>query len=211
MSKSVYSVIMTDELVDELDRAAYKRGLSRSAMLDKIIADYLTMETPASRIENIFSEMEKMIMGRTGMRFINQPSLTMASVRSALTYKYNPTVKYAIELFSNGEDLGAVKVSLRSQSPTLISLMEDFYKFFCELESKYLGEREYYYEDFKFQRVLKRVGGVSAEKTGEAIADFIGTFDYLLNAYFSGLDDLSLTEKILEREYAENLCGKILV
>ena len=83
MSKSVYSVIMTDEL----DRAAYKRGLSRSAMLDKIIADYLTMETPASRIENIFSEMEKMIMGRTGMRFINQPSLTMASVRSTLTYK----------------------------------------------------------------------------------------------------------------------------
>ena len=207
MSKSVYSVIMTDEL----DRAAYKRGLSRSAMLDKIIADYLTMETPASRIENIFSEMEKMIMGRTGMRFINQPSLTMASVRSALTYKYNPTVKYAIELFSNGEDLGVVKVSLRSQSPTLISLMEDFYKFFCELESKYLGEREYYYEDFKFQRVLKRVGGVSAEKTGEAIADFIGTFDYLLNGYFSGLDNLTLTEKILEREYAENLSRKILV
>ena len=52
--KSVYSVILSDELVKRLDAVAYTSGVSRSVMLNKILADYLGVETPYSFIENIF-------------------------------------------------------------------------------------------------------------------------------------------------------------
>ncbi|MBO4323698.1 MAG: hypothetical protein J5836_03450 [Clostridia bacterium] len=210
MSKSVYSVILNDELVAELDRVAYKNGVSRSAMIDKILSGYLTVETPAVKMESIFSQMERLIGEWSGLRFINQPHLAMASVQSALTYRYNPTVKYSVELYPGSDDLGEVKISLRTQNSALIALMEDFYKFFIYLERKYLGEREYTYENYRFTRVMK-TPSVSAAETGEGIAYFVRSFNYLLNGYFSGLDNLSVTKELLENKYREEIAKNIIV
>ena len=116
--KSVYSVILNDELVKRLDAVAYKSGVSRSVMLNKILSDYLGVETPYSFIENIFTSMEGLFAESVGMRFINQASNSMATVTSALEYRYNPKLKYALELFPSG-DLGQLKISLRSQNPAL--------------------------------------------------------------------------------------------
>ncbi len=211
MSKSVYSVILNDDLVAELDRVAYNNGVSRSAMLDKILSTFLTVETPVTRMESIFSEMERLIGGWSGMKFINQPSVSMASVQSALVYRYNPTIKYSVELFQSEEDLGVIKMSLRTQNPVLISLMEEFYNYFITLERKYLGEREYSYDDGRFSRVLKRSEGLSAEKSGEAIANFVRSLNYILNEYFSGLERLDNTKIILENKYRKEIAPFIKV
>ncbi|MBR1867379.1 MAG: hypothetical protein IJ800_02230 [Clostridia bacterium] len=205
MSKSVYSVILNDDLVAELDKAAYNNGVSRSAMLDRILAEYLTVETPVTRMESIFSEMERLIGGWSGMKFVNQPSVSMASVQSALVYRYNPTVKYSVELFQSGDDLGVIKMSLRTQNPVLISLMESFYNFFIYLEAKYLGERSYSYEDGRFSRVLKRADGLSAEKSGEAIANFVRSVNFILNQYFSGLQEIDERKKEIENIYRKDI------
>ena len=210
MSKSVYSVILNDELVAELDRAAYKNGVSRSTMIDKILSEYLTVETPAVRMESIFSRMERIIGEWSGLRFINQPHLAMASVQSALSYRYNPTVKYSVELYGDGDALGEIKISLRTQNPTLIALMEDFYKFFVYLENKYLGEREYSYENYRFTRVL-RSAGLSSAETGEAIAYFVRSFNYLLNGYFQGLGEADISKAALEKKYASEILKNVLV
>ena len=211
MSKSVYSVILNDDLVAELDRVAYNNGVSRSAMLDKILSTFLTVETPVTRMESIFSEMERLIGGWSGMKFINQPSVSMASVQSALVYRYNPTIKYSVELFQSEENLGVIKMSLRTQNPVLISLMEEFYNYFITLERKYLGEREYSYDDGRFSRVLKKSEGLSAEKSGEAIANFVRSLNYILNEYFSGLERLDNTKIILENKYRKEIAPFIKV
>ena len=210
MSKSVYSVILSDDLVAELDKVAYKNGVSRSTMIDKILSGYLTVETPTTKMENIFSRMERLMGEWSGFRFINQPHVAMASVQSSLSYRYNPTVKYAVELYNGGEDLGEIKISLRTQSEALISLMEDFYKFYIYLEEKYLGKREYYYENYRFTRVLKKPS-LSASETGEGIAYFVRSVNYLLNGYFSGLDDVTKTKDILERKYATEIVKNIII
>ncbi|MBR2337700.1 MAG: hypothetical protein IKA61_07145 [Clostridia bacterium] len=199
--KSVYSVILRDELVKRLDSVAYQNGVSRSVMLNKILADYLCMETPDTVMESIFSRMEAMFSEIAGMRFINQASGTMASVTSALEYRYNPKVKYSLELFPAG-DLGQLKISLRSQNPTLIALLEDFYSFIIYLEGKYIGERAYFYGDERFVRVLVRPEGVSADGLGEAIAKYVRRFDGYLRKYFSGLADLQATKIQIEADYA---------
>ena len=51
MKKSVYSLILTDEVIDRLDRAAYARGVSRSALADEILAGYLSYTTPEMRMQ----------------------------------------------------------------------------------------------------------------------------------------------------------------
>ena len=205
--KSVYSVILRDELVKELDAVAYRNGVSRSVMLNKILADYLCVETPDTFMENIFTQMEALFSEISGMHYVSQASSSMAAVTSALEYRYNPKVKYSVELFPAG-DLGQLKVSLRSQNPVLIALLEDFYNFFVNLERKYLGERTVYYADNKFIRVFRRPEQATAEQIGDEIAKYVKTFDLYMRRYTAGFNILESERINIELDYVERLKGK---
>ena len=52
MNKSVYSLVLADEIVQEIDRLAYEAGASRSAMVNQILADHVRYTTPEKR-ENL--------------------------------------------------------------------------------------------------------------------------------------------------------------
>ena len=205
--KSVYSVILRDELVKKLDAVAYENGVSRSVMLNKILADYLEMETPDTVMESIFSRMEDLFSSISNLHFVNQPSPFMASVQGALEYRYNPKLKYVLELFPSG-DLGQLKITLRSQNPTLIALLEDFYNFFIKLERHYIGERAYAYQDERFIRVFVRPKGFSAERIGEEITSYVRDFDEYLSIYFANLSSISEAKYLIETKYRKAISQK---
>lgn len=209
MEKSVYSVVLNDYLVDELDRLAFKKGVSRSVMLNKILTEYLNVETPDSLTENVFSRMEKLFCEIKGMKFVNNPSLYTASVSSALAYRYNPTLKYSLELFPAG-DLGQLKISLRSQSRALFEKMENFYLLFIGIEKKYIGERSYFYQDGRFVRILKRPSSAGANEIGEAISAYVKEFDEYLKSYFL-CDGDEKAAAVIEKDYADNLKNKKVI
>lgn len=209
MHKSVYSVILSDRLVNKLDAVAYKKGVSRSVMLDRILAEYLTEETTEMKMANAFAEMERIIERCAGLRFTNQASDYMAFVQSALSYKYNPTVKYSIELYPSG-NLGQLKVSLRTGSETLLGIMQNFYELFILIERKYIGEREYGFDGKRFIRILRRPER-SLDKAGEYIAEYISEFDDYLRIYFDNLGDEKKAALTIEKKYAENTAKKEVI
>lgn len=208
MEKSMYSVILRDDLVGELDRLAFKNGVSRSVMLNKILSEYLDVETPEAQMERMFLKMEQFIGAVSGLRFINNASLAMAQVQSALHYRYNPTLRYQVELFPAG-NLGQLKISLRSQSKELFRAMEGFYALFISLEKKYIGERAYFYQDGRFVRVFVRPENAGAEELGEAIGEFVREFDEYLNCYLSC--DEAVAAAVVEKAFVKNLKTKKVI
>ena len=42
MNKSVYSLVLTDDVVAEIDRIAYENGTSRSNTVNQILAEYVS-------------------------------------------------------------------------------------------------------------------------------------------------------------------------
>lgn len=208
MEKSMYSVILRDDLVAELDRLAFQNGVSRSAMLNKILSDYLDVETPESKMEKMLLRFGEAINAVNGLRFTNNASLATAQVQSALTYRYNPTLRYQVELFYAG-DLGQLKVSLRSQNKQLFKLMESFYVTWIAIEEKYIGKRTYFYEDGRFVRVFVRPNSVDAEAIGEAISDYVTTFDRCLKTYVS--DETPFTKEKIEQGYVLNIYNKKVI
>ena len=113
------------------------------------------------------------------------------NLRSSLDYKYNPSVKYSLELYKGGDAIGALKMSMRTQNAALISYMMDFYKLFAGLESSYIKGTSYYLEGDKFVRELKDRTGrqMTAEELGNAIAEYIKMVDKCLKAYFYNIDN----------------------
>ena len=85
MNKSVYSLVLSDEIVQEIDRLAFEAGASRSAMVNQILADSVRYTTPEKRMREVFSAIEQMLIGSVFEPQL-QPSDSMFSLRSALDY-----------------------------------------------------------------------------------------------------------------------------
>lgn len=202
MNKSLYSLILSDDVVREIDRLAYKSGTNRSGMINRILAEYVSYTTPEMRISQIFSTLENMLLpGDNFKRLINN-SLSVMNLRSSIDYKYNPSVKYTLELHkSSGENIGVLKMSMRTQNTTLISYMVEFYKLFAGLESAHIPDTKYYLENDKFVRELRlrTDTDLSTEQLGNAIAEYIKMLDSCLKAFFYSTDSIQKASYEIDR------------
>ena len=61
MSKSVYSLVLSDEVMALVDRVAYKNGQSRSNFVNGLLAASLCYETPEMKIKDIFASVENLL------------------------------------------------------------------------------------------------------------------------------------------------------
>ncbi|MGM9663291.1 MAG: hypothetical protein ACI3XF_00485 [Eubacteriales bacterium] len=209
MKKSVYSLVLSDEIVDAVDILAYKNGTSRSAMVNSILANYVSYKTPEMRLGEIFKNIENILCVGDEFQILAPPSDTMLNLRSALAYKYNPTVRYSVQLYKTAGDegIGELRVSMRTQNESLISGVQGFYRAWVAAEKEYLGDIEYKIERDRFFRKIyyKRENGIPAE---QIISDYIKVFDKAMKEYFRRLDDpesaRAAVRKIYKESFAEN-------
>ena len=156
MNKSVYSLVLMDDVVAEVDRLAYRMNTSRSNMINQILAEYVSYMTPEKRMREVFDRAINMLTGSGTFQLMLQPSDSTMSLRSALSYKYNPTVRYSVELYRDQQGAaGELKVLLRSQNNSLILYMNQFFKLWTRLEQAYVGETNYKIESGRYTRVLR--------------------------------------------------------
>ncbi len=197
MNKSLYPLMLSDDVVSAIDRLAYEHGTNRSNMINQILAEYVSYTTPEKRMEGIFANVEKLLSGRDRFQILLQNSESVFSLRSPLTYKYNPNVRYTVELYRafRGDAFGELRISLRTQNSSLLLYLTQFYKLWIKLESAYNPNCEYVLDGGKLTRKLKLDASL-AEKTneedvGRLIADFIMYFDRAMKAFFYNLNDSS--------------------
>ncbi len=185
MSKSVYSLVLMDRLVEEVDRLAYIKGTSRSNLINQILAEALSFVTPEKRISDIFARLESVMGTADGFKLSLQSGDSMLSLQSSLRYKYNPTIRYQLALYRNPEDaFGELRVYFRTKSPALLEHLTRFFVFWAKLEAAVSG-REIAYEisPGKLVRKLYANSG-DPELLADGCARYITLFDTALKLYF---------------------------
>ena len=208
MNKSVYSLVLTDDVVAEIDRIAYENGTSRSNTVNQILAEYVSYDTPEKRIREVFSEVDNLLTGSSRFQVMMQPSDSMFSLRSALAYKYNPTVRYSVELNRNLQPaIGELRVSVRSQSSALRLYMLQFFKLWSRIEQNLVGHVECAMADDRYIRRLAVAEDrkLDNEALGQAIAEYIRLFDTALKLFFNHLDQPETAIARVESLYGDYL------
>lgn len=208
MNKSVYSLVLTDDVVAEIDRIAYENGTSRSNTVNQILAEYVSYDTPEKRIREVFSEVENLLTGSSRFQVMMQPSDSMFSLRSALAYKYNPTVRYSVELNRNLQPaIGELRVSVRSQSSALRLYMLQFFKLWSRIEQNLVGHVECAMADDRYIRRLAVAEDrkLDNEALGQTIAEYIRLFDTALKLFFNHLDQPETAIARVESLYGDYL------
>lgn len=194
MKKTLYSLMLSDDVVREVDILAHKNGTNRSNLINQILAEYLGMTTPERRINDIFQAIEEAVTPYGELVPFFAPNNLTMSLKSSLEYKYRPTVKYEVELYKNGGDsIGELAVIFRTQSASLISAMTEFFRLWNYIESRVLprygaeGVSCALYEN-KFVRsiAVPMNHDCTANELATAISGYIRLFDELMKGYVSG-------------------------
>ena len=214
MKKTLYSLMLNEEVVREIDRMAHRMGTNRSALINQILADYTSVVTPERRIENIFHEIEQLVAPARDLVPFFAPNSQSMSLKSSLAYKYRPTVKYEVDLGGGEDTLGTLNVVFRTQSAELIAALTDFFRLWARIENVCLapalgGTIACSLYDGRFVRPLAMPRGHarSAEDIAGAISAYVQLFDRLLKGYLSG----DLSAKDVELAYRGDLRGRGLL
>lgn len=194
MKKTLYSLMLNEEVVAEVDRLAHRLGTNRSNLINQILAEHVNYVTPERRINDIFTAMEQLIQpSRELVPFFVPNAMTM-SLKSSLEYKYRPTVKYEVELYRGDSDyLGEMSVVFRTQSRALIQSMTDFFRVWKSIEDAHLRPLmssalpQYALYEGKFVRSISTPeSDCSADELAGAISEYIKLFDSMMKGYLTG-------------------------
>ena len=200
MKKCIYSLVLSENVVAAVDRLAYERHTNRSNLINQILAEYVSYETPERRMQDVFDRMQSLLGG--AFQPLGNTSPTMLTLRSALTYKYNPTVRYQVELYRTPHAaIGELKVSMRTQSATLSLLVMQFFKLWIKIEQAHHPESEALVEDVRF---IKRfvTDTMDSESIANGICAYVDAVDHALKTFFCNLDQPEMAEAYVENVYA---------
>lgn len=178
-------------------------------MVNRILAERVAYTTPEMRLEEILEALARSMNG--AFMLAEKPSGGTLSARTSLKYRYKPTVKYSVEIFTekNGKRAGEMRVSFRTQSAQLIDDLTRFFKCWAALEQRYIADKLsedilYTISEGHFTRTLNMPrGNVSDEQLGTAVADYMAMFDGAMKAYFLKLPDIDSAQRETEFFYKQ--------
>ncbi|MBE6856521.1 MAG: hypothetical protein E7500_03720 [Ruminococcus sp.] len=210
MKKSVYSIVLMDDVIRAVDAQAYRLGTSRSNLINQILAEHLSCVTPEMRMRDIFATLESLVSA--DFKIQQQRSESFLTLKTALEYKYRPTINYKVEL-ARAPDcyLGNLTVSIRTQSAQLIALFDNFFAYWIEMEMSFLSKfglsDVYAYELSQgcFRRKLINTESLSKINTGEALNSYILLLDKFIKAFFSAPQSFNAVAQELENLYSGQL------
>ena len=206
MKKNMYSLMLAEKVVQAIDRLASEKGTNRSNLINQILAEYVSLTTPEKHVSNIFDFIENTIGKMDGFLLYSQPNDMTMSIKSSLKYHYRPTIRYEVEMYRTPKQtIGQLKIIYRTQSPELLVELTRFFKIWIQLENIYIKHFfakdaiTYGMENGKFLRTfaVPNDSDYTEEQIGNAISNYIATFDEMLKSYLAG--DYATTQDIENR------------
>lgn len=205
MNKSVYSLVLMDDVVSAIDDLAYSLHTSRSNLINQILAERVAMVTPKQHVQTIFDSLSEYLKPYTHFQIQSQADDHMYSIKSALRYKYNPTIRYSVYLGKeNGQLVGQLRLISRTQSELLFDYLDHFFRLWNVIENEWHPTVWKQEEGAKWLRQLS-LEQFQEVKSGIHLADhlcqYIKILDDGLKLFFGHLDRPEEQYQLLKNYY----------
>ncbi len=207
MRQSLYSIMLSSEIIDEIDKLAFKKEVDRSSMLNEILADYLSIKIPQMNLKEVFDMIELNMNSSSIFRVDSNLTDCIINVKSPIEHEYRPALKYSVEVFNkNDARVGKLKLIYRTYDMHALSRFNNFIDIWISLETHYIHKYfpknsiKYEVESGRFSRILmipKDLSPVTNEILSKGICDYIRELDELLKLYLNNIEfDAKKVEKI---------------
>lgn len=206
MRKTVYSLVLTPEIIEAVDRLAYAQGTSRSNLIDHILADAVGYVTPEHRVQQMFDTLMHAVGGEFQRQ--EQSAGDWLVLRRQLRYRYKPTVRYRVELFrDDNKSYAVLQASFRTQSDELLREVNEFFRLYSlnEIAHGHCYSKDILRENGRWCRRMEPTDEQlqHPQLLGDALAAYIRRFDTLLQRYFSALPDRRTAISVITEAFRE--------
>lgn len=204
MRKTVYSLVLTPEIIEAVDRLAYAQGTSRSNLIDCILADAVGYVTPQQHMQQMFDTLMRAVGGdfqpqeRSGGEWL--------VLRRQLRYRYKPTIRYRVELFREDDECYAIlQASFRTRSEELLREVNEFFRLYTMNELAYgqCCSEDILHENDRWCRRIRMTDEQlqHPKLLGDSLANYIRRFDTLLQRYFAALPDRRYAMSVISEAF----------
>lgn len=179
------------------------------------LAEYVSVPTPERRWNDIFEAIEELMTPTRELVPFFAPGSSTMSLKSSLSYKYRPTVKYEVDLSSgDGQTMGSLNIVFRTQSAALISAMTSFFRLW--VRSRTSASHRFSAAPFparcttgasSVRSRCRAEKALTADDVAGAISAYVQLFDRLLKGYLDG----SLSASDVEMAYRGDLRSRTLL
>lgn len=209
MQKNMYSLILSEPVIERIDQIAYQKGISRSQLIDQLLAQEVGLHTPEQKMRMVIEQVANIIQDQTPLQVKVRSDMGGMQFASYLRYKYNPGIRYHVEFQNqNGHLVGVLKVFSRSTSEDLLMHLSDFFRIFTVIDTARF--QEFYRipvsiqlsqeSSNKFARVLvssqMSMDDADPQLVAEYLSNYIMMLDEALRCYFTNLGKSDVTQKV---------------
>lgn len=205
MKKTIYSLMLFDDLIEEVDREAYMKGTNRSQVINDILAEHFGLQTPEQKIQSVLENLEANFEKAMSIgQIVNNTSIRFGK---SLKYKYRPKLRYSYEFVGSGSEKYAVlKVSSRTTSRELSDHLDRFFERIAKTEQNRNLTEGCCGNDagnHRFVREFRNSSGMDQDvsEITACLTRYLKTLDQAMNQYFSDPDDLEDFDRILNELY----------
>lgn len=200
MGGRIYSIIVEDDLMEQVDRVAYKKGMSRSQIVNEMITEYLNLVTPEYKINQVMEQIAKRIHIMNEIQYVSESKGNSIQCRATVAYKYNPKIRYMLEL--SGKDMNkmaTLNIISRTQNTEFYTHLLKFFSIVETIEKlEQIGFRRYSIKRSPFKMEGNRIirdfyydwmhEDLSIEEISNFLSNYIEMLNHSMNAYFNQLN-----------------------
>lgn len=205
MKKSVYSLVLMDDVVEAIDRLAYSMNTSRSNLINQILAEKVALVTPKQHLQTIFDRLAENLQPYAYFQIQNQAADHILSIKSVLRYKYNPTIRYSIYLLQGPNKLnGQLRVVSRTKSDILYYHLNNFFEIWNKIEKEWLPVTWQVEDGAKWLRPFHLEAYQHPNQVHDlalVLSHYVRGLDDGLKIYFNELENHKLKERLLREHY----------
>ncbi len=196
MSKQVYSLVLNDQVIEKIDREAIVSGSNRSQIINDIICQHFGVWTPDLKMNRVMDLMTERLGMLETMQMVSASRGNTLQLRTTVSYKYKPKLKYVIEMSGKAQTvLAQLKIYSRTTSEPFLQGLVMFFGYLSEFEEniasnialRQVSSSGYAYDENKFVKAFEcdwTRSDVEAEAIATYLTSYIQFLDEALKMYF---------------------------
>jgi len=214
MPNKMYSLMLMEEIVKQIDKIAYERRTNRSQLINEILAEKIGFKTEGTLINDFKNNLLDLMDQNHSWQRTSHNTDQSIQTRTFLPYKYNPSIVYRIDFeIIDNKRMTAIRLFSRSSADLFIKNLNYFFKRINKAEIEYLKEMGVYKyinssdsrNELYFVRYLPTdwTNEDNHKKDAEKIFNYLNIIDNSLKNYFEELFEEDVLNKMIKRVILE--------
>lgn len=217
MSKQIYSLVLSEQVVEKIDREALVRGSNRSQIINDMLCESFGVWTPDLKMNRVMDLMSATLGDLETMEMVSATHGNTLQLRTSVAYKYKPKLKYVIEMSGKSHPTMAVlKIYSRTTSELFLQSLVMFFGYLNDFEEQIeasinfrrVASLGYAFDEKRFIKEIEcdwTTKDVEAEAIAQYLSNYIQFLDEGIKMYFNAYGDWAYIDQQMRTLYKKYL------